>query len=53
MPRFSRLGAITGIAALAFAVFGFTIAIMGSANADHLDGKGHDTNGLTISHLGI
>ncbi len=52
MSRFNRLGVITGIAALVFAVLGLAIAVVEPANAGHLD-KGHDTNGLTISHLGI
>ncbi len=52
MSRFNRLGVITGIAALVFAVLGLAIAVVEPANAHHLD-KGHDTNGLMISHLGI
>ncbi len=52
MSRFNRLGVITGIAALVFAVLGLAIAVVEPVNAAHLD-KGHDTNGLTISYLGI
>lgn len=52
MSRFNRIGVITGIAALVFAVLGLAIAVVEPANAAH-NMKSHDTNGLTISYLGI
>ncbi len=52
MSRFNRLGVITGIAALVFAVLGLAIAVVEPAKAAPEE-KCTDCNGLTISHLGI